>query len=87
MGEVVTRAYYRIRVEDQPGVLAAISHVFAEEGVSISSVIQKDAWVELQTAELVITTHPSRDANLQRTRERISELNAVHAVSSFLRVY
>jgi homoserine dehydrogenase len=87
MGEVVTRAYYRIRVDDQPGVLAAISHVFAEEGVSISSVIQKDAWVEQQTAELVITTHPSSDANLQRTRERVAELNAVHAVSSFLRVY
>jgi homoserine dehydrogenase len=87
MGEVVTRAYYRIRVDDQPGVLAAISHVFAEEGVSISSVIQKDAWVEQQTAELVITTHPSSDASLQRTRERVADLNSVHAVSSFLRVY
>jgi homoserine dehydrogenase len=87
MGEVVTRAYYRIRVDDKAGVLAAISHVFAEEGVSISSVIQKDAWVEQQTAELVITTHPSRDASLQRTRERVAELDAVHAVSSFLRVY
>jgi homoserine dehydrogenase len=87
MGEVVTRAYYRIRVDDQPGVLAAISHVFAEENVSISSVIQKDAWVDQQTAELVITTHPSSDANLQRTRERVAELATVHAVSSFLRVY
>jgi homoserine dehydrogenase len=87
MGEVVTRAYYRIRVDDQPGVLAAISHVFAEENVSISSVIQKDAWVEQQTAELVITTHPARDASLQRTRERVAGLAAVHAVSSFLRVY
>jgi homoserine dehydrogenase len=87
MGEVMTRAYYRIRVDDKAGVLAAISHVFAEEGVSISSVIQKDAWVEQQTAELVITTHPSRDASLERTRERVAELDAVHAVSSFLRVY
>ncbi len=87
MGEVMTRAYYRIRVDDKAGVLAAISHVFADEGVSISSVIQKDAWVEQQTAELVITTHPSRDASLERTRERVAELDAVHAVSSFLRVY
>jgi hypothetical protein len=43
--------------------------------------------VEQQTAELVITTHPSNDASLQRTRERVAGLNAVHAVSSFLRVY
>jgi homoserine dehydrogenase len=87
MGEVKTRAYYRILVDDQAGVLAAISHVFAEEGVSISSVIQKDAWLQDQTAELVITTHPSLDASLQRTRERIGQLETVRTVSSFLRVF
>ena len=87
IGEVKTRAYYRIRVADRAGVLAAISHVFAEEGVSISSVIQKDAWLEEQTAELVITTHPSIDASLQRTRQRVANLEPVRAVSSFIRVF
>jgi len=87
MGEVRTRAYFRIRVDDRTGVLAALGQVFAEEGVSISSLIQKDAWVEEQTAELVVTTHPAPDASLQRARDRIAELSPVHAVSSFLRVF
>jgi homoserine dehydrogenase len=87
MGEVKTRAYFRIRVDDRTGVLAALGQVFAEEGVSISSLIQKDAWVEEQTAELVITTHPAPDASLQKARQRITELSPVHAVSSFLRVF
>jgi homoserine dehydrogenase len=87
MGEVVTRAYYRIRVDDKPGVLAAIGQVFAEEGVSISSFIQKDAWYQDQTAELVVTTHPSFDAGLQRARSRMAALESVRAVSSFLRVF
>ena len=87
MGEVETRAYYRIRVDDQPGVIAAIGQVFAEEHVSISSFIQKDAWSQDQTAELVITTHPALDASLQRARERMAKLQAVRAVSSFLRVF
>jgi homoserine dehydrogenase len=87
MGEVMTRAYYRIRVDDRTGVLAAIGQVFAEENVSISSFIQKDAWVQDQTAELVVTTHPARDASLQQARERMAKLEAVHAVSSFLRVF
>src|SRR5881396_2008025 len=87
IGEVKTRAYYRIRVADQPGVLAAIGQVFAEEGVSISSFIQKDAWSHDQTAELVVTTHPSLDASLQKARERMARLEPVHAVSSFLRVF
>jgi homoserine dehydrogenase len=87
MGEVMTRAYYRIRVDDRPGVLAAIGQVFAEEDVSISSFIQKDAWVQERTAELVVTTHPSSDASLQRARMRMEKLEPVHAVSTFLRVF
>jgi len=87
IGEVKTRAYYRIRVDDRPGVLAAIGQVFAEEGVSISSFIQKDAWSHDTTAELVVTTHPSLDASLQNARARMERLEPVHAVSSFLRVF
>jgi homoserine dehydrogenase len=74
-------------VDDKTGVLAAIGHIFAEEGVSISSLIQKDAWSQDQTAELVVTTHPALDGSLQRARERMAELEAVRSVSSFLRVF
>jgi homoserine dehydrogenase len=87
IGEVKTRAYYRILAEDRPGVVAAVGQVFAEEGVSISSFIQKDAWSHDNTAELVVTTHPSLDASLQRARERMAKLEPVRAVSSFLRVF
>jgi len=87
IGEVQTRAYYRLHVDDKPGVLAAIGQVFAEEGVSISSFIQKDAWSHDMTVELVVTTHPSLDASLQNARERMARLEAVRAVSSFLRVF
>jgi len=87
IGEVKTRAYYRMLAEDRPGVVAAVGQVFAEEGVSISSFIQKDAWSHDQTAELVVTTHPSLDASLQRARERMAQLEAVRSVSSFLRVF
>jgi homoserine dehydrogenase len=87
IGEVKTRAYYRIHVDDRAGVLAAIGQVFAEEGVSISSFIQKDAWSHDQTVELVVTTHPALDASLQKARERMAALPAVHAVSSFIRVF
>lgn len=87
IGEVKTRAYYRIRVDDRAGVVAAIGQVFADEGVSISSFIQKDAWSHDQTAELVVTTHPALDASLQRARERMAQLEPVRAVSAFLRVF
>jgi len=87
IGEVKTRAYYRIQAEDRPGVVAAVGQIFAEEGVSISSFIQKDAWSPDPTAELGVTTHPAFDAGLQRARERMARLEPIRAVSSFLRVF
>jgi homoserine dehydrogenase len=87
IGEVETRAYYRIQAEDRPGVVAAVGQVFAEEGVSISSFIQKDAFSRDQTAELVVTTHPALDASLGKARERMAQLESIRAVSSFLRVF
>src|SRR3982075_2151052 len=87
MGEVMTRAYYRIRVDDRAGVLAAIGQVYAEEGVSISSFIQKGAWVEERTAGIVITTHPTADSSLQRARAGMVALEPVRGVSAFLRVF
>jgi homoserine dehydrogenase len=85
MAEVRTKAYFRLRALDQPGVLAAVGTVFAEEGVSIASMIQKDS-IEEGTAELVFTTHPALDAGLQKARERIAELPQVKRVCAFLRV-
>src|SRR5581483_8584371 len=87
MADVVTRAYYRMQVEDRAGVLAAVGQVFAEEGVSISSFIQKDASVEDRTAEFVITTHPTADAHLQKARQRVAGLQPVREVSCFLRAF
>jgi len=84
MEEVCSRAYFRCRVADRPGVLAAICRVFGEESVSIASAIQKES--DDVTAEFVVTTHPSPDAALQRTRARVAELDVVSAVNTFLRV-
>ncbi len=84
MEEVRSRAYFRCRVADRPGVLARICAVFGEEGVSIASAIQKES--DDVTAEFVVTTHPSPDAALRRTRTRIAELEVVASVNTFLRV-
>ncbi|MFZ0218171.1 MAG: homoserine dehydrogenase [Candidatus Dormiibacterota bacterium] len=86
MDAVEARAYLRCTVADRPGVLAVICTVFGEEGVSISSVIQKEAFAADASAEFVVTTHPAPDAALQRTRARIAALAPMREVSSFLRV-
>ncbi|HSR24277.1 MAG TPA: homoserine dehydrogenase [Candidatus Eisenbacteria bacterium] len=84
MDEVRSRAYFRCRVADRPGVLARICAVFGEEGVSIASAIQQES--DDVSAEFVVTTHQAPDAALRRTRARIAELEVVHDVRAFLRV-
>ncbi|MEO6867403.1 MAG: homoserine dehydrogenase, partial [Gaiellales bacterium] len=50
------RFYLRMRVSDQPGVLATVAGALAQSGISIERVIQQRA--DDSTATLVVTTHP-----------------------------
>jgi homoserine dehydrogenase len=87
MDQVTTRAYFRMRVADRPGVLASIGQALADEGVSISSAIQKEAFADERTAEFVVTTHQASDLALRRTLDRFAKLDTVAKVCSFLRIF
>jgi homoserine dehydrogenase len=86
MSQLTTRYYLRLTVADQPGVLAQISQILGDASISISSVIQKEADEDAQTAELVIMTHLAREAAMQAAIEQLSSLEAVQAVGNFIRV-
>jgi homoserine dehydrogenase len=63
--EIETSYYLRLPVPDRPGVLAATAQVFAEQGVSIYSMVQwgtKDG-----TAELIYVTHTARESAIRAT--------------------
>ena len=84
--DVVMRAYYRMEVEDRPGVLADITRVFAEHEISIDSVNQKSSDATTDSAEIVILTHPAVEGVLREARARIDALDLVRGVHAFLRV-
>ncbi|MCW2927192.1 MAG: Homoserine dehydrogenase [Thermoleophilia bacterium] len=56
--------YVRMRVADQPGVLAAVAGALAGTGVSIERVLQQRAGEGHAT--LVLTTHPCAPGDLER---------------------
>jgi len=84
--DVVSRAYFRMQVEDRPGVLADITRVLAVHDISIDSIVQKSADAETDTAELVVLTHPADERVLQGARHDFEALECVRSVSAFLRV-
>ena len=93
MGDSRTRYFVSLDVADEPGVLAAVATVFADNAVSIETVRQQqvrasgdDSYDDGQRAELVIVTHAAPDSALVSTVETLLELPQVHEVSSVMRV-
>jgi len=84
--DLETRYYLRLTVADQPGVLAQISKILGDGGISLASVIQKDSDPAEQTAELVITTHPAREASVQKSLQQVSDLEVVTRINNILRI-
>jgi homoserine dehydrogenase len=81
--EVVSRFYLRVRVADEPGVLAAIAGVFGQEGVSIHSMQQSG---EEDSAQLALVLHPVREAAFFGALARIEALPAVRSKPSVVRI-
>jgi homoserine dehydrogenase len=67
------RAYIRMIVVDQRGVIAAISEALAEAGVSIDSFLQKPV-SEPGRAPIVLTTHPVQETVLNDALRHIAAL-------------
>ncbi len=79
------KAFVRLLVKDQPGVIAAVSETLAECGVSIDAFLQKPV-ADAGAATIVLITHPVADAALDEAMARIENLPAVVQRPRVLRV-
>jgi homoserine dehydrogenase len=86
ISDLVTRYYIRTTVSDRSGVLAQMATILGNLQISIASVIQQEADHKEQTAELVITTHPSRERDVQQALKELAELEVVREIGNVLRV-
>ncbi len=79
-------AYYiRLMVQDQPGVIAAVSKALAAERISLESMLQRG---RSQSGEVpvVLTTHETQEARMQRALAKISRLKAVAEAPCLIRI-
>ncbi|MCZ6539420.1 MAG: homoserine dehydrogenase [Chloroflexi bacterium] len=86
MDDHVCQYYVRLTAADRPGVLASIAKVLGDADISIGSVLQKDIDLENESADLVIMTHPAREANMQNAVTLLRQLDTVVRLDSLLRV-
>ena len=80
-----TSAQYLLSLEvaDRPGVLHAVTGVFARHGVSIRAAEQEGIGAD---ARLVFITHDAREADVQATMRELRDLDVVKQIGGLLRV-
>ncbi|THU05421.1 homoserine dehydrogenase [Lampropedia puyangensis] len=79
--EVVTSYYLRARVSDEPGVLAKITTILSEHGVSIDALLQRESDDVLgegaDQTDLIILTHRTREGTMNDALASIQSLPTV----------
>jgi homoserine dehydrogenase len=83
--ETSSRFYLRLDVLDRPGVIAKISAILSNAGISISSIIQPEGH-EGETVPLILMTHSATRAAMDRSCAAIARLAAVKGPSLLLPV-
>ena len=83
MSEVVTSYYLRLRVADQAGVLAKVTGLLAEGGISIDAVLQREAdqvgGEGATSTDLIILTHDTREGEMNAVLAQMQALPTVLA--------
>lgn len=83
------RFYLRLTVEDHPGVLAQITGILGQHGISIASVIQRELDEETQSSDevsLVVMTHQASEGKAAQAVAAIDRLDSVRTRTVRMRV-
>ncbi|MDR3368777.1 homoserine dehydrogenase [Rhodoferax sp.] len=82
MSEVVTSYYLRLRVADETGVLAKVTGILAESGISIDAVLQREADEVagnsgVPQTDVIILTHDCQEAKMNTAIVHMQALPSV----------
>jgi len=75
--EVETSYYLRMRVCDRPGVLADITRVLADSGISIDAMVQKEPSAGEEQVDIIMLTHLTVEKSINVAIARIEQLPVV----------
>ncbi len=74
MEDVETSYYLRIQVIDKPGVMAEITRIVADNQISISALLQKEASDESDQVSIIMLTHTTIEKHINAAIARIEAL-------------
>ena len=75
--QVETCYYLRLHALDRPGVLADVTRVLADLGISIEAILQKEPHAGETTVPIIILTQRVREQNMNSAIARIEKLASI----------
>ena len=84
--EINSSYYLRMRVADETGVLAEITRILAEGGISIDAMLQKESREGEPQTDIIILTHVTREKQVNTAIAKIESLPTVLSAVTRLRM-
>lgn len=84
--ETVSHYYVRLKVEDQPGVLAQVAMALGDRGIGISSMFQPEDTETSGETTLVLMIHDASLGEMTKAIAVIGQLSCVREAPSWMRV-
>jgi len=77
MSEVTTSYYLRMNVSDQPGVLADLTRILADAGISIDAMLQKEPADGETRTDIIFLTHQTQEKHVTAAIAKMEGLPTV----------
>ncbi|HET6719594.1 MAG TPA: homoserine dehydrogenase [Rhodocyclaceae bacterium] len=85
MSEIETGYYLRITVADKLGVLADVTRILADQGISIDAMIQREPGEGEDTTDIILLTHVTQEKKVDGAIAKIEALPVVQGKVTRLR--
>jgi len=77
MDEIETAYYLRLQAIDEPGVLADVTRILGESGISIEAILQKEAAQNETSVPIILLTHRIREKQMNAAIKQIEALESI----------
>jgi homoserine dehydrogenase len=78
MEEIQTAYYLKMRATDRPGVLADVTKILGDRGISIEAILQKEPREEGEQATITMLTHVVMEGSMNQA---ITDIEALDTIS------
>ncbi len=86
MEEVGTAYYLRMQATDKPGVLADVTRILGDAGISIEAILQKEPAPDADRASIILLTHVVPERQMNDAIASIEALASIHGKVTRIRL-